>query len=100
MGSGKRKHRILWNRRPTGMRDAGCIDEIVIDRPSMVHIEQMSEREWWIGIYLNEKGSRRWSGHFACDSKGRMEFTEQDCDIEWATDKSHDDASSTDRTPE
>ena len=78
----KIKHRILWN-----VRDQG-IDEIVIDHPELVHIEQMNPRCWWIGIYID--GLNRWSGNFSCDSRGRMQFTQQDCDIEWDDDDSHD----------
>lgn len=74
--------RILWN-----VRDKD-IDEIVIHDPEMVHVEQMSERCWWIGIYLG--GDQRWSGNFSCDSRGRMQFTEQDCDIEWDQDDAHE----------
>jgi hypothetical protein len=41
--------RILWNRRPTGPRDTGDIDEIVV-HDCTVHVEQMDERCWWIGV--------------------------------------------------
>lgn len=83
--------RILWNRRPHG-QDPGDIDEIVINHPMMVHVEQLDTRCWWIGIYLNEDGEqpRRWSGHFSADSRGRMTFTEQDNDITWDRDESHE----------
>lgn len=73
--------RILWNE---GRED---IDEIVVDFPEMVHIEQMHDRCWWIAIYLD--GDKRWSGNFTCDSRGRMSFTEQDDDIEWDEDSEH-----------
>lgn len=83
-------NRILWNRRPTGMLDAGDIDEIVIHDPVMVHVEQMDAHCWWIGIYLDHSMGRRWSGNFTCDSRGRMRFTQQDCDIKWDRDNTHE----------
>lgn len=79
------RHRILWNVR------GHDIDEIVIDHPELVHVEQMDDRCWWIGIYLPAgNNTRRWSGHFRCDSRGRMTFTEQDCDLVWDEDESHE----------
>ena len=66
-----RPARILWNRRPTG-RDVGCIDEIVLTGVDMVHVEQMDDRCWWIGITLADGTS--WDGNFTADSKGRMRF--------------------------
>lgn len=80
---GCKQNRILWNMRGVD------IDEIVIHEPSLVHVEQMHDRCWWIGIYLDDE--RRWSGNFSCDSKGRMRFTEQDDDVDWDADESHDD---------
>lgn len=85
--------RILWNRRPTGPDDAGDIDEIVI-AGCMVHVEQMSNRCWWIGIYKDPDvdGTPYWMGNFTCDKKGRMRFSEQENDgIEWDEIASHDD---------
>lgn len=79
--------RILWN------PGREVIDEIVIDSPQMVHVEQMHDRQWWIAIYL--PGDKRWSGFFTCDSRGRMEFTEQDDEIEWDEDREHPSVRST-----
>ncbi len=83
-------NRILWNRRPTGaINSEGCIDEVVISNPQMVHVEQMDERCWWIGIYMPD-GSY-WMGNFHCDSRGRMRFTEQEnAGIDWDDDDSHE----------
>lgn len=69
------RHRILWNRRPDGPADGGDIDEVVIRNAAAVHVEQMDDRCWWIGIDLPD-GSR-WMGNFSCDSRGRMTFSEQ-----------------------
>lgn len=83
------KDRILWNRRPTGPRDTGDIDEIVV-HDCTVHVEQMDERCWWIGI--TKAGSdRQWMGVFTADSWGRMRFAQTDDDgIEWAIDHAHE----------
>lgn len=86
MSAGK-PARILWNRRPTGS-DVGCIDEIVLTGVDMVHVEQMNDRCWWIGITLADGTS--WDGNFTADSKGRMRFFEQESSIEWALDASHE----------
>ena len=82
-------NRILWNRRPTGARnDVGDIDEIVINNPQMVHVEQMHERCWWIAVYMPD-GSY-WMGNFSADSRGRMSFWEQENNgIKWQDDRSH-----------
>jgi len=84
-------HRILWNRRPVNALhvDCGDIDEIVINNPQTVHVEQMNDRCWWIGIYMPD-GSY-WMGNFVADSRGRMRFTEQEnAGIEWAHDATHE----------
>lgn len=76
------EHRILWNN-----RDENDIDEIVI-YDCTVHVEQMSDRCWWIGITTSDGAS--WMGNFTCDSRGRMSFSEQENDgIEWADDDAH-----------
>lgn len=75
--------RILWNRRDKD------IDEIVL-HDATVHVEQMDDRCWWIGIDLPDGGY--WSGNFHADSRGRMRFSEQECvGFEWDEDKSHED---------
>lgn len=72
----KPHHRILWNERDDD------IDEVVIVEPQTVHVEQMSDRCWWIGIYLD--ADRYWMGNFIADSRGRMRFTEQEnAGVEW-----------------
>lgn len=86
----KVRDRILWNRRPTGIMDRGDIDEIVIRDASTVHIEQMDDRCWWIGIYKDGELTY-WMGNFTCDSRGRMRFTEQEnAGIEWDRDDTHE----------
>ena len=62
------------------------IDEIVV-HDCMVHVEQMNDRCWWIGIY---KGDLRWSGNFSCyRHKDGMAFTEQDAELPWGRDEEH-----------
>ena len=85
------RHRILWNRRPVDpMRgDGGDIDEVVICNPRMVHVEQMDDRCWWIGIHMPDGSS--WMGNFIADSRGRMRFSEQEnAGIQWAHDATHE----------
>ena len=83
-------NRILWNtrpERPTPGGGGGDIDEIVLHDVT-VHVEQMDDRWWWIGIY---KGDASWMGNFIADSRGRMRFVEQENDgIEWESDRSHE----------
>jgi hypothetical protein len=77
-------NRILWNTRD------GDIDEIVLTDVATVHVEQMDDRCWWIGITLTDGGY--WAGNFHATFRGRMSFTEQDNDgFEWDRDDSHDD---------
>lgn len=76
-------NRILWN-----TRNPQSIDEIVITNAT-VHIEQMDDRCWWIGIHL--PGGGYWAGNFIC-RKGRLNFTEQEHEgFDWDRDDSHDD---------
>lgn len=82
--------RILWNRRPSPCV-AGDIDEIVLTDVSMVHVEQMSSRSWWIGVTLAD-GSE-WSGDFVA-GRGRMMFLEQESTVEWDRDETHEEAMS------
>lgn len=77
------RNRILWN-----TRAANDIDEVVFTEPSVVHIEQMSDRCWWIGVTTPD--NTYWSGNFVCDSRGRMGFMQQENDgIEWDDDDEH-----------
>lgn len=72
-------NRILWNER------GGEIDEIVISNCT-VHIEQMSDNCWWIGITRADGGY--WAGNF--HAKKWMTFTEQEMDgFEWDADDAH-----------
>lgn len=87
-------HRILWNRRPTNPADCGDIDEIVIRNPQAVHVEQMDDRCWWIGIDMPD--GTYWHGNFSCDSRGRMRFSEQEnAGINFDPDHSHNDPEDT-----
>lgn len=82
--------RILWNRRPIGIMDAGDIDEVVLSGVN-VHIEQMGDRCWWIGLYDPSDPDRYWMGNFVADSRGRMRFVEQEnAGVEWVHDASHE----------
>lgn len=77
-------NRILWNER------GRCIDEIVM-HDAHVHIEQMDDRCWWVGIYLDGGVDRYWMGNFVCDSRGHMRFVEQEnYRVEWDDDRSHE----------
>lgn len=82
-------NRILWNRRPDAAGRDGNIDEVVLSNVS-VHVEQMHDRCWWIGIYTDDPDVY-WMGNFVADSRGRMTFSEQEnAGIEWEQDRSHD----------
>lgn len=94
--AGKRKQiidRILWNRRPESPRDCGDIDEIVLHGVT-VHVEQMNDRCWWIGIYkegdFEGTYAPYWMGNFTATSRGVMTFSEQEnAGIDWDQDKEH-----------
>ena len=77
------KNRILWNER------GGEIDEVVFTRPEQVHIEQMSDGCWWIGVHLED--GTYWAGNFLARSKTRLTFTEQESDVKWDHEGAHDD---------
>jgi hypothetical protein len=80
--------RILWNRRPKNVSDVGDIDEIVAHNVT-VHIEQMDDRCWWIGITWPDGSS--WDGNFHATKKGEMTFGQQ-ChrDGGWPSDEEHE----------
>lgn len=83
-------NRILWNRAPDGRYDCGDIDEIVL-HDATVHIEQMNDRCWWIGIDLPDGGY--WAGNFTATSRGVMSFNEQErYGFEWDKDHMHEQA--------
>lgn len=74
-------NRILWN------RGRESIDEIVL-HDANVHVEQMSDDAWWIGVTL--KDGSYWAGNFwTGDPNARMTFTEQESDVAWDEDKEH-----------
>lgn len=73
------EHRILWN----PGRDE--IDEIVLHDVETVHVEQMDDRCWWIGVTM--KDGSCWEGNF--HSRRRMTFTEQESTVEWDRDEEH-----------
>ena len=73
-------NRIQWNER------GGCIDEIVVHNAA-VHIEQMSDSCWWIGIYLSD--GTFWTGNFM-SRRAQMTFTEQESDVVWDADHTHE----------
>lgn len=82
------RDRILWNRRPKNVSDTGDIDEIVAHNVT-VHIEQMDDRCWWIGITWPD-GSY-WDGNFYATKKGKMTFGQQDYrEGGWPTDEEHE----------
>lgn len=79
-------NRILWNERDDDTNN-GDIDEIVLHDVACVHVEQMNNRCWWIGITCND--GTEWSGNFYANSRGVMRFMEQDSTIEWESDQEH-----------
>lgn len=80
--------RVLWNRRPTPPVDGGDIDEIVLSGVD-IHIEQMDDRCWWIGIHRPD--GTYWMGNFVADRYGRMRFSQQENNgITWALDQTHE----------
>lgn len=80
--------RILWNRRPKSDWDTGDIDEIVASNVD-VHIEQMTDRCWWIGIDF--PNGDYWAGNFHATSRGVMTFSEQESRASgWPTDEVHE----------
>jgi hypothetical protein len=80
-------NRILWNRRPANPLDCGDIDEIVIHN-CIVHVEQMDDRAWWIGIVLPD--GNQWMGEFRANSRGVMTFGQTDDGlITWDRDDTH-----------
>lgn len=81
------RNRILWNRRPSG-NDHGDIDELVLRDVAMVHVEQMDDNAWWIGIGL--ANGEWWSGDFTSD--GPMTFTEQESSVTFGDDDCHGEA--------
>ena len=78
-------NRILWNRRPNTDGSGGEIDELILD--GTVHIEQMSDCNWWISIRTPDGGD--WSGDFFAGSP--MTFVEQENDgVEFDRDDCHE----------
>lgn len=75
--------RILWNER------GHEIDEIVFTDVACVHIEQMGDECWWIGIDLPD--GAYWAGNFYARSKKRMTFTQQEMEgFDWDRDDTHE----------
>lgn len=74
-------NRILWNERGKD------IDEIVLHDVTTVHVEQMTDRCWWIGV--DKADGTYWAGNFVADSRGRMRFSEQESDVAWERDDEH-----------
>lgn len=86
--------RILWIERPKTEFDGGLIDEIVLHGVT-VHVEQMNDRCWWIGVYKGPgAGDPYWMGNFVTDSRGRMRFVQQEeAGIAWDRDGTHEPSS-------
>lgn len=84
-------NRILWNERPVpGLmgRAGGDIDEIVVT-DCTVHIEQMNDGCYWIGI---TKGGAEWMGNIYIDDDCvLLRFNQQENDgLVWERDDSHE----------
>lgn len=86
-----RIERILWNHRDEPGR-RGSIDEVVLSNVN-VHIEQMNDSCWWIGLYRPDNPDVYWMGNFHPEnpnSRTKLTFTEQEnAGIEWDRDESH-----------
>lgn len=86
--------RILWIERPPGHPGGGGgnIDEIVLTDVATVHVGQVTDRCWWIGIYrTHDHDTPYWTGNFVADSRGRMRFVEREHGgIEWDVDDTHE----------
>jgi hypothetical protein len=54
----------------------GSLDEVVISRPTNVHVEQMSPGDWWVGI--EREGEDRMALDFAARGKVTLTVTEGD----------------------
>jgi hypothetical protein len=79
--SGRHVNRILWN-------NATEIDEIVVSNPQTVHVEQLDDECWWIGITLAD--GETWHGTFNT-YHGALTFTElDDAGIVWDRDETHE----------
>lgn len=88
-GETRKENRILWNSRPDNDDTwGGDIDEIVC-HDATVHVEQMDDNCWWIGVYGSE--GQRWSGNFNVDENGDLRFSQQDSEWKWDLDQSHND---------
>ena len=82
-------NRILWNKRPkAAVGGGGDVDEIVVQNPRSIHIEQQDDRCWWMAITLTD--GTCWEGNFHADSRGRMTFSEQESDVIWDKDDTHE----------
>jgi hypothetical protein len=80
VGEQRPVNRILWN-------NDDEIDEIVM-HDCAVHIEQMSDDCWWIGIDRADGGY--WAGNFNAATNGSMTFTEFEKEgFEWDQNKTH-----------
>ena len=89
----KIRNRILWNYREDGRHRRGEIDEIVMSNVD-IHIEQMNDGCWWMGIYSRDDPEKYWMGNIHTlhpHSRARLTFTEQEnAGIEWDDDDSHE----------
>lgn len=72
-------NRILWN------HGRGTIDELVL-HDATVHVEQMDDTWWWIGVYLPD--GTYWAGNFI--SSDNLAFVEQEGDVVWEEDREHE----------
>ena len=63
---------------------SGCIDEIVLTGVDMVHVEQMNDRCWWIGITLAD--GARGTATSRPTASGEDAVLQQESSIEWALD--------------
>lgn len=84
-------NRILWLRRPRNA-EPGSIDELVLHDAATVHVEQLDERCWWIGLSgVGGNSDAEWSGYFTTDRRGRMRFTQGANDgVVWDRDATHE----------
>ncbi len=72
--------RILWN------AGGDTVDEIVL-HDCMVHIEQMSDGHYYVGI--TDRQGNNFTGNIGARGRGKVDFTITDSSVNWDEDEEH-----------